>query len=1634
MKHFTIKTLLLVEFLLFAANFVQIEAQIKTSHEISKFQQENNVSKILLDKNGIPSFIECNINLEGQLADGVEKSFRFFDRYGNIFKMTNPRNELSVVQSRNDELGMVHVKFHQIYNGIKVYAKELITHYAATGELKLINGEFLPDLNISVVPMISKDEAERKAVSDISLSPNNNKPLLLGTELIIFPLQGKIYLTWKILISVDHPAQRWEYFVSATDGKTIYKADRIMYNMDLLKKGNEFEKRYDIYDDNQNDIIKNDTIKEYKSLQGASLECGGKNGLKIFKPPCDTCGAKVISGKYKLDKNDGVKDYKMAQGASEEIENKRDLMVQKIPCDTCGAKIVSGKNNIYNNNLASPDLAATKVYMRTSVNGGTEVSTPTVGQQVYFHVDFGNISSVSTNIFRWIIRLDGNDYCYYDQTAAANTNYIGWCTNSWTATSGTHTLTAVIDVNNQITESNENNNSATKSFTISGGSPDLAATKVYMRTSVNGGTEASTPTVGQQVYFHVDFGNISSVSTNIFRWIIRLDGNDYCYYDQTAAANTNYIGWCTNSWTATSGTHTLTAVIDVNNQITESNENNNSATKSFTVGNTTDNDFIATGIGVMGDQKSHIDTYGHTGAFQLVDRTRRANNNSHNHNGQMSSNQSIETKQYLINTPMTDEDNIWNNSSQATYIDAHVYAGVVYDYFLSQFGRNSYDNKGSGMLSIVERNDETNNAFWDGTSVTFNTVTDGHRPMSGSIDIVAHEWGHAITSTESGLIYEKESGALNESFSDMIAIAAGFATGIDPDWQQGENYNINGTAMRDLSNPHSGTPPQPDTYLTDVYWKDVNNCTPDRNSNDYCWVHYNSGVPNKAFYLLSQGGTQNGVNVTGIGISNAIKIMYRANVNYWTSSTNFENAKQACISAANDLDKTGNWAIQTQKAWEAVNVGTKGNISINTTTLANFGNVQVNTSSISQNYIVNGNNLTSNLIITAPSGFQVSKLSNSEFGSSVALVPNGGTIPNTTIYVRFTPITAQTYNGIITNTSTGATTQNVSVSGTGVLKTPTIVVSTTSLNDFGNISVGQSSASLNYIVSGSNLTANLVVSPPNGFKVSKLNNSGFESSVTLTPSGGAISNTNIYVIFTPTVAKACNGNITNTSSGATAQNISVSGTGINVSSASINPIISSTTISKGAEFWVEVKVGDPNIINDLYGISFQLSSDNSSCAYVDGNATNGDFLGSSPLFFARLINNQTTEIAVTKTSAPGASGSGMLAKAKFTCSTDITTDQTVVFSLSNITATNSLGIPISMNPTTTTVTIKATSTVNVWPGDCNNDLKVNSADILPVGQFYGQTTSSANNFGLQWQVYNREPWELDGITPQRIYADANGDGIINASDILPVGLNYGKTHSSSVSLILAKNNNIENAEEMLANASLKLVGPSKVKSNLSFTIQVIVGDPAMITDLYGISFQIRSDKATCNYIDNTAQQGLFFGNNTLKFFQKVDPQSVDVALTKTSTPGNSGSGTIATFEYISRIDQTVTFSLSNVSATDSQGKIISLDILPTNIVVDVRDINEIPKEYTLLQNFPNPFNPTTSITFSIPRSTYVSIKIYNSLGVEVNKLIEREMLVGIHQVTWDGKNIFGQQVSSGVYYYTLLTEAFRQTRKMILLK
>lgn len=279
---------------------------------------------------------------------------------------------------------------------------------------------------------------------------------------------------------------------------------------------------------------------------------------------------------------------------------------------------------------------------------------------------------------------------------------------------------------------------------------------------------------------------------------------------------------------------------------------------------------------------------------------------------------------YGASTLFFDTDNNWNNiNSQLDQYatDAHFGAEQTYDYFYTKHGRNSINNNGFALNSYVHYANNFVNAFWDGQRMTYGDGNGGSVSPLTSLDIAGHEIAHGLTTFSANLIYASESGALNESFSDIFGTAIEFyARPNNANWTIGEDI---GLIIRSMSNPLAYG--DPDTKLG-PQWKTVVGCTPSQ-QNDNCGVHSNSGVQNKWFYLLTVGGSgTNGIgnsySVQGLGIDTAAAIAFRNLTVYLNQSSNFDDARYYSIQSAVDLYGPCSPQVKSvTDAWHAVGVG-----------------------------------------------------------------------------------------------------------------------------------------------------------------------------------------------------------------------------------------------------------------------------------------------------------------------------------------------------------------------------------------------------------------------------------------------------------------------------------------------------------------------------------------------------------------------------------------------------------------------------------------------------------------------------------------------------------------------------------------
>jgi thermolysin len=280
----------------------------------------------------------------------------------------------------------------------------------------------------------------------------------------------------------------------------------------------------------------------------------------------------------------------------------------------------------------------------------------------------------------------------------------------------------------------------------------------------------------------------------------------------------------------------------------------------------------------------------------------------------------------------SDSDNDWADGAT---VDAHAYIGLTYDYFYERFKRRGLDDNNRPMRGYVHPiprdqweslyskwNALFTNAFYAGDGVMVfgeglpGNVRAGGKAwnyVAGALDVVAHELTHGVTDYSSNLIYRDESGALNEAFSDVMAVGAEFLKQpAKSDYLLGEDVVTPG-GLRSIQDPMSYG--NPDHYSVRYIGTDDNG-----------GVHKNSTIASHAFYLAIEGGTNrtSGLSVEGVGAARRDqmeKVFYRAFVYLLGSNANFATARGATIQAARDLYGAGS-AVERAitQAWTAVGV------------------------------------------------------------------------------------------------------------------------------------------------------------------------------------------------------------------------------------------------------------------------------------------------------------------------------------------------------------------------------------------------------------------------------------------------------------------------------------------------------------------------------------------------------------------------------------------------------------------------------------------------------------------------------------------------------------------------------------------
>ncbi len=603
----------------------------------------------------------------------------------------------------------------------------------------------------------------------------------------------------------------------------------------------------------------------------------------------------------------------------------------------------------------------------------------------------------------------------------------------------------------------------------------------------------------------------------------------------------------------------------------------------------------------------------------------------------------------------------------------------------------------------------------------------------------------------------------------------------------------------------------------------------------------------------------------------------------------------------------------------------------------NFGTVPVGDSSGEQTFTVEGANLTANLAVTAPAGFEVSTTSGSGFGSVVTLTPSSGTVATTTIHARFTPASAHAFGGEVACSSIGAPTQNVAVSGLAI--PPGFALTPSSIN-FGNLLVS------------STHTDTVVASNGSGSVVVIGSVTSTDSEFTVIPVSGLVGSlgTRPFAIsFTPSSPGLKSASIIFIHDGLSSPDtVAVSGTGVNVSF-----LVSPTSVNFG-DLNVSSLKSDTVIVSNPGGGTLTISSVTSTNAQFTVSPTTGSIgaLQSAPFIitFAPVSAGSTSGSIIFMHNGPGSpdslavSGNGI--------------------QVIPIAAARAL-------PNASQVTIEGILTRSLGAFSRIQD----STAGLSIREATGAYFDSLTNGGLR----QGDRVRITGKT-----SEFNALKQINATDLVSftrISRDNPLPASQVVTLaqIAAGGEQYESEIITIHNMTIAAGGDASFVAAKTYP----VSDPSDASN----AVALRTPNATDSDID-----GVAFSGSPVTF--------------------------IGVLGQFSSADPAAGYQLLPVLVTD------------IDFSNSVGDPPVLPSVFALRGNYPNPFNPTTTIAFDLPKEATVTIALYNLLGERVDEIVSGEQFqAGRHAVAFNAAHL-----ASGVYYYRLTAADFSATSKMLLLK
>ena len=561
------------------------------------------------------------------------------------------------------------------------------------------------------------------------------------------------------------------------------------------------------------------------------------------------------------------------------------------------------------------------------------------------------------------------------------------------------------------------------------------------------------------------------------------------------------------------------------------------------------------------------------------------------------------------------------------------------------------------------------------------------------------------------------------------------------------------------------------------------------------------------------------------------------------------------------------------------------------------------------------------------------------------------------------------------------------------------------------------------------------------------------------------------------------------------------------------------TVDNGDYFMVEIKVGTSgNPVSDFFGVGGELNWDPSVVELVtldefdvaDNDPAINPAAASNPIgsydlqseelergtFMAAgdfisedntmnvLVFEEVSEISngklfftsVRQAPAPNINGTGSVARIAFRVLDDVIAlgsgaSLSINFTLSDVQATSAGASFLALTLDDAAGELLIIDRAEVWPGDTDDNgevVIVNPSDIFPIAQCFQVATNARAAVEIDWAGKDALPSAFPGggdpctdqVTPNPIFADANGSGDIDQNDVLAIGVNLGQMQPSYATAMMSA----EGEEATVEVAADSVVVAEQLQSAVetitldvsaegTVLVDVVVREDFLDRSAYGDWLMGFEGSFDLNNVPEAATASIkhdaaYFEQATLvlpALTQRAEAQfDFSFSATRDASKADQGWGGVSVVEgvvaklFISGLEagSQVTIGLQSLSVAPNGAAPVSIAegsfglALGTTSVAVEEPADETPSTFELGQNYPNPFNPQTTITYALAEQVEVRLAVFDMLGRQVATLLDGvQQAAGRYEVQFDARDL-----PSGTYFYQIAAGSFVQTGKMQLIK